>query len=200
VPNRKVIIEGKIVTLRPICQDDIGDRYLDWLNDPEINEFISTSRKKQLVGDAITYINSLRAKKGCELFAILTTRGSRHIGNISLTEYNLDNQGRAYYGILIGDNKARSLGLGGAASVAFIEYIFRDSAIRRIEGGVHSDNRHSWKMMESLGFKREAVLRQHSILLSGKINDAYLYGLLREEWNDKRGNLPAILRDISLKE
>jgi len=199
-PNHKFIIGGKVVSLKPISQDEIGEHYLDWLNNPEINAFISTAKKKQTREDIVSYINSLRSKKDCELFAVLTTRTMRHIGNISLVEYNSGNQGRVYYGIMIGDDKARQLGLGGAASVAFIEYIFRDPAIRRIEGGMYSDNHHCWKMIERLGFKREAALREYSVLPSGKICDVYRYGLLRKEWEEKRKTIPAILSDISLKE
>ena len=197
-PNAKVIIEGRNVILRPISEEQVNDRYLSWLNDPESNKFLETRHKKQSIEDVVEYVNSLRRKKDCEVFAIFTKKKGIHIGNIAITAYNAHNQGVAIYGIVTGDAKARILGLGGEASALMVEYIFSDPAIRKIREGASSDNYASWKTLESLGFKREGILRKNIVLSSGKINDSYIYGMLCEEWIDSRKRLANILNGMKV--
>lgn len=196
--NVKVTIKGRMVIIRPISRKEINERYISWLNNPEVNEFLGVRHKKQSIEDVINYINMLRAKPGCELFAVLTKKEHIHIGNVAITHYNPDNQGYVVYGLLIGDPRARMLGLGGEASVLIIEYLFSNPDIRKIQGGAVADNYNSCNMFESLGFKREGVLRQHAVLLSGKISDSYLYGMLREEWFSNRAKLAHLLKDMKV--
>lgn len=196
--NIKIVIEGKRIILRPISEKEINKRYISWLNDPEINKFLEIRYKRQSVKDVISYINSLRLKKGCEIFAILTKKENIHIGNIAITDYNPNNQGYAIYGLMIGDMRAQMLGFGGEATVLIIEYLFSKPIIRRVQAGAISDNYKSWKIFDFLGFRKEGVLREHSVLPSGKINDAYIYGILRKEWFVNRKRINHILRDIKI--
>ncbi len=196
--NVNVIIKGRMVIIKPISRKEINDRYISWLNNPEVNEFLGVRHKKQSIGDVINYINGLRSKAGCELFAIFTKKEHIHIGNVAITHYNPDNQGYAIYGLMIGDPRARMLGLGGEASVLIIEYLFRNPDIRRIQGGAVADNYNSCNVFESLGFKREGVLRKYSVLSSGKICDVYIYGILREEWFSNRAKVAHLLKDMKV--
>lgn len=196
--NIKIIIEGKRIILKPITENEIKRRYISWLNDPKVNEFLAVRHKRQSVKDIIIYINSLRLKKGCELFAIFAKKENIHIGNVAITDYNPNNQGYATYGMMIGDMRAQMLGFGGEATVLIIEYLFSKPIIRRIQVRADSSNYKSWKVFDFLGFKREGVLREHSVLASGEINDVYIYGLLHKEWFANRNRIKNILRDIKI--
>ncbi len=200
-PNVMVVIEGRTTVLRPISEKEINDRYVSWVNDNDVIQFLDNVRhKKQSIEDVVDYINLVRSKPGCEVFAILTKNDQIHIGNVGVTLFNPNNQGYAGYGIMIGDPKARILGLGGEATVMIIEYLFRDPSIRRIQGNVYSDNDKSWKTLETLGFKKEGVLRKHVVLSSGKICDLYMYGLLREEWLEHRMKVMSLINSIKIQD
>jgi len=196
--NVSVIIEGRMVIIQPISRKEINNHYISWLNDSEVNEFLEVRHKKQSIEDVINYVNTLRAKPGCELFAVFTKKEHIHVGNVAITHYNPDNQGYVIYGLMIGDPRARMLGLGGEATVLMIEYLFRNPDIRRIQGGAVADNYNSCNVFESLGFKREGVLRKHSVLSSGKICDGYIYGILREEWFSNRAKVAHLLKDMKV--
>ena len=199
LPNHNVIIEGCTVLLKPISQNEINERYLSWLHDPETTKFLEVRHVRESTVETIyKYINSLRSRGGCELFAVFTKRGHVHVGNVSISEYNSHGQGYVIYGIMIGDQKARMMGMGGEANLLLIEYLFKDPLIRRIQAGVCSDNEKSWKMVETMGFQREAVLREHVVLPSGRINDFYWYGLLRNEWNECRLRSSNILNRLKI--
>jgi len=198
--NVNVIIKGRMVIMKPISQKEINEHYISWLNNPETNKFLEVRHKKQSIEDVINYINILRTKPCCELFAVFTKKEHIHIGNVAITHYNPDNQGYAIYGLLIGDPRARMLGLGGEVTVLIIEYLFRNPDIRRIQGGVIADNYSAWRVLESSGFKREGVLRKHAVLLSGKICDIYIYGMLREEWLSNRAKVAPLLKDRKVQD
>lgn len=180
--NHRVKIEGPNVLLQPISATEVNARYLAWLEDPETSQFIeSAQHKEQTIEDLFHYINGLRFKPMGDLFAAFSRLDNRHIGNLSVTIYDRI-QGIAAYGIMIGELKARRMGLGGEASALIIEYYFRDQCIRKVQGGAVSINPKAWRLMESLGYQREGIFREHALMPSGEVCDWYQYGLLRREW------------------
>ena len=65
---------------------------------------------------------------------------------------------------------------------------------------VIADNYSAWRVLESSGIKREGVLRKHAVLLSGKICDIYIYGILREEWFSNRAKVAHLLKDRKVQD
>jgi len=199
-PNAGVVISGRSVCLRPISEQEVNGQYISWLNDPKINEFLEVRHNRQTIGNVVEYINGVRSKAGCEVFAIFLKAGKTHVGNIAIIQFNPFNQGYAIFGLTIGEPKAQMVGAGGEATLLIVDYIFRSRSIRRIQGGVYSDNQKSRKMLESLGFKEEGVFRKHVVLNSGKLNDLITYGLLREEWEGQRVRFSPLLKYMSVSE
>lgn len=181
-PNRKVKIKGSRITLKPIGKSEINSRYLAWLNDQEINKYLEVRYKKQTAADIYNYINSLRSVNGGELFAIFENATKSHIGNCSITDFNPNNNGYASYGLMIGD-KSKNLGYAVDAEIMIVGYLFGFEEIRRLQGGVCSKHKAAWSISEMIGFKREAVLRKNIVLSDGTIDDSFIYGLLKDEWN-----------------
>lgn len=183
--NRNNEIRGSRVSLKPITEDEINERYLTWVNDPEINKYLEVRYKKQNISDIYNYVNSLRSIEGGELFAIFDNARNLHIGNCSITHFNPNNNGYAIYGLMIGE-KSQNLGYAVDAEIMIVDYLFAFEEIRRIQGGVYSRNKAAWKIIEMLGFKKEATLRECTVLSDGTIDDAFIYGLLKDEWNEHK--------------
>ena len=188
--NVDVVIEGRTIVLRPLTENEINEGYLSWLNDLEINQFLETRHRKQTVTDIYNYINRLRALQGCEIFGVFSKKNDVHMGNIAVVQFNLNNQGIAAYGIMMGEWRALILGSGAEAEALIVEFLFRHPEIRKVKAGCHSENHKSWRLIESLGFKREAVLREEAVLPSSKVCDVYLYGILKKEWMEQRMKVP----------
>lgn len=197
-PNVNAVIEGRSIFLAPISEGDINGRYLSWLNDKETNQFLETRHRKQTEEDIFRYINTLRSQEGCELFGIYMKKSREHVGNISIVSFNVNNQGNASYGILVGDKKALIFGLGAEATLLLVEYLFRDPRIRRVHGGIIAKNTKGWKAVEAAGFKREGVLRESAVLGAGELSDVYVYGLLRREWEEKKSQFAPILKSVAI--
>ena len=198
-PNVKVVIEGGRVVLRPISEKEINNRYVSWLNDPEINRFLEVSSKGiQSIKSVIDYVNERRSK-GCDVFAIFTKKKHIHIGTLGLIKYNPQIQDYASFGIMIGDRKAQMLGLGGEAYALMVEFLFSIPNILRIQNIPAANNYKICRTLEILGFKKDAILKEHITLASGK-NDAYLYGMNREEWVTNKVRVANLLKGVKITE
>ena len=67
------------------------------------------------------------------------------------------------------------------AARAVIQFLFHDVNYRKIIAGCDSENIGSSKVMEKIGMKREAVLREHIKGKDGTWGDDFQYGLLKRE-------------------
>lgn len=200
LPNLNVTIEGKTVLLKPLTENEINEQYVLWLNDPALNEFLEVRHKKQTIEDIYDYVNNLRSIEGCEMFAVFTKNGHVRIGNITITPGHIDSEksGIFSFGIFIGDKDALKVGLGAEAGMMIVDFLFSKQKVRKLEEGALAKNYKSRRMLEMLGFKEEGVLRKHSILPSGEINDVFLYGMFKEEWEKTRVKFSALLTNMKV--
>ena len=72
-------------------------------------------------------------------------------------------------------------GYATEAAHVLLAYVFEEQHLHRITSGCDARNAPSFRLMERLGMRREAHLRQ-STFADGAWQDAYLYALLRNEW------------------
>jgi len=75
----------------------------------------------------------------------------------------------------------RKKGYGTETAQIMVDYLFLSKKIVRIQATTDVQNQASQKVLEKVGFKREATLRKAGFV-RGKWADGYLYSILREEW------------------
>jgi RimJ/RimL family protein N-acetyltransferase len=75
----------------------------------------------------------------------------------------------------------RGQGYATEAARALMDHGFNSLGLHRIHADTNSDNRSSWRVMERLGMRREAQLRD-SVFEGGKWLDRVIYGMLADEW------------------
>jgi RimJ/RimL family protein N-acetyltransferase len=83
--------------------------------------------------------------------------------------------GRAHWGC----------GLAREAVAALVGVAFGSMGVRRLEAEVNPLNRSSVRLLQSLGFTREGLLRQRWVG-KGSTYDVELHGLLSAEWQPAR--------------
>jgi len=64
-----------------------------------------------------------------------------------------------------------------------VNFLFNEVKIHKLLAYCVAEHHASFKLMEKLGMKREACLRQHSKLADDKWHDELIYGLLATEYN-----------------
>jgi len=72
-------------------------------------------------------------------------------------------------------------GYATEALSAFVDWVFKNTKLRRIIASVVAENLASVKVLEKNHFVREGVLRE-SAMHNNKIYDDYVYGLLKKEY------------------
>lgn len=82
----------------------------------------------------------------------------------------------------------RGKGYCTEAAMILVDYLFLLKDTMRIQAHTDVRNIASQKVLEKAGFKKEGTLREVGFL-RGEWVDAYLYSILREEWNE-----PKVLR------
>jgi RimJ/RimL family protein N-acetyltransferase len=105
----------------------------------------------------------------------------RVIGAVEVRIANPDNRtaeigytfGRLYWG----------QGLGPEAAEAMLAHAFQTLRMHRVIATCDVRNTKSWRVMEKLGMRREALFRKDA-LVRGHWRDSYLYALLANEWRD----------------
>ncbi|MDP4089376.1 MAG: GNAT family protein [Bacillota bacterium] len=76
------------------------------------------------------------------------------------------------------------MGYTTEAARSLIDYIFSSFIIHKIETGCNKDNKASERVMIKCGFRKEAELQKHKWFID-KWSDRLVYGLLREEWENR---------------
>lgn len=189
--NQTLITRSTII--KPISYNEINKKYISWLNDEEVNKYLETRHSEQTENLAVNYINNLRSLDNCDMFSIFDRETNCHIGNVTITSFNNNNNGSVDFGIMIGDRMSRSIGIGAEVIISFIDFLFSFELIERISAGAASQNLKSCKTLESIGFKKEGVIRNIFPLNNGEKCDAIHYGLLKEEWNDSKKRFSSFL-------
>ena len=76
----------------------------------------------------------------------------------------------------------RGHGYGREAVSALIAICFDDLGLRRVVAGCFTTNEPSWRLMESLGMRRESHTVRDGLHREHGWMDGFQYGLLAEEW------------------
>ncbi len=173
------LITSKSLYLRPIDITDATDLYLNWLNDPEINQYLESRFVSWTLEMLSSYIKELSGNKNEMLFAICLAEDNQHIGNIKLGPINWQHL-YADIGIIIGDKGQWGKGKAAEAIEAVCRFGFQ-LGLNKITAGCYGDNIGSFKAFTRVGFEEEGRVRRKFISQSG-YQDHILLGLLADDF------------------
>ncbi len=140
-------------TIRPLTVKDCTQRYVDWLNDPEVSRFLETRWQAQTL-ETITAFVKANTLPDRHLFAICI--GDLHIGNIKLGPIN-SNHSYADVSYFIGDRAHWGKGHATQAVKLVSEFGFKNLRLHRLQAGVYARNQASQKVLRKAGFSNEGV-------------------------------------------
>lgn len=174
-----------VVALRPMRPADV-DRLVAWRSEPAarrhqplldltreelLAHYITESRLSDRRGERFQWIVEAEEPIG---WVTLVIRSWEHlVGEIA---YNLSSQ---FHG----------QGFGTAAARMLVELAFTQGGLYRLEARCAVDNEPSFRLLERVGFTREAVLREYFVI-HGRRVDHLFYSLLRPEWEERAERRP----------
>lgn len=176
-----MILRGEKVVLRPIRMDD-APRFVKWFNDKAVNKFLFI-RKLSLKEERKYIADRLKTPPKDKLHFCIDTKQGQHIGACAIEDIQKRNR-RAEIGIVIGDKRFWSKGLGRDAMRTLIDYAFKKLKLHRLSLDVYDYNPRAIQLYKKLGFKKEGVAREGNFY-NGKFHNYYRMGLLDREWKSK---------------
>lgn len=177
----KNILKTGGVTLRQIELNDCTQVYVDWLKDPQVNQYLETRWTEQTIDTIKDFVSLQRESEHSILLAITLSDDGRHIGNIKLGPINKHHKhGDISY--FIGDKNMWNKGIATKAINLLCGYGIEQIGLHRIEAGAYAAALGSWRALEKNGFTREAIFREQVVTNNNQYMDIYRYGLLADEY------------------
>lgn len=164
--------------LRPMTEDDL-ELVLKWRNAPPVRSFMLTQQEISLDDHRVWFASASRnSARALLVFEV----GGEPLGHMNF-KIDLSDE-IADWGFYAAPDAPK--GTGRAMGSKALEYGFTTLRLHKICGQVLGFNTASRKMHETLGFRREGILREQK-QMNGVWRDLVCYGLLAQEWSAREG-------------
>lgn len=202
--RRSRMITGKKVIIR---QFELGDEEFlyKWWNDGKMMEHsglaFGTLQSKEFIKNKVVneVNNGSICKNDKKCFMICKKENLIPIGEINYNSYDSRNQ-KAEFGIKICEENEQGKGYGEDALTHFIDFMFKNLNLNKIELTTMIDNIRAQSMYKKLGFKEIGVIRKaYFDSRYGDFSDVIYMDLLKDEWNKKDKNIKTIEISESLR-
>lgn len=174
------VLEGTCIRLRGIRENDV-DRLFQLFSEPEVMRYWSRgpmAARQEAVDYAQNILDGF-VRRDLLNWIVADAESDAMIGTATLYEIN-PQHARAGLGYALmpafwGKGLARE-----SATLAMC-YGFLELGLHRIEADTEPNNTRSNRLLESLGFQREGLLRERFRHPDG-IQDSLIFGILKTEW------------------
>jgi aminoglycoside 6'-N-acetyltransferase len=176
-------LESPRLILRPFQDSDL-ESFFAYRNDPEVAKYQSWGVPFPRES-AIQFVDLMKLSRPASLgewyqVAVELKSTQAMIGDVAFCTLISDEQQA-----LIGYSLARPYWRKGYAFEAvstLLRYLFEERGLHCVIAECDVDNIASWKLLEKLGFRREAYLMEN-VYFKGRYGSEYHYALLAREWH-----------------
>ncbi len=162
-------LEGKIagdrIFLREMVESDISERFIVWLSDSEVNEFLEVRHNPPNLKTQKQYVKECRLALSKLYLGIFQQNGAL-IGSVTLNSHDTSVE----IGLMIGDKSLQGQGFGTEV-VKIVSNWAREQGFAEITAGYLQENKRSARLFESLGFqivcvipKSDTIRHDHSVV------------------------------------
>lgn len=152
------VIYSERLMFRALTPDDVSARYVEWLNDPEINRYLEVRFKPQTIATCKQFVESTNVDSANYLFGIFNKTNNSHIGNIKLWIFD-KNHCSAELGVVIGEKEYWGKGYATEAIKSITQWGFSSTGLKRIEAGCYDSNMGSLRAFLKAGYTVEGFKR-----------------------------------------
>ena len=172
------------VRLRELQEKD-APLMLEWMHDEEVLKGLQKPFRDMTLENAVAFIKSVsyEVAEGNSLHYAIVNEQDEYLGTISLKDLDLAAK-HAEYAVTMRSG-FHGQGIGTRASKLLLTKAFTELGLERVYLTVLADNTHAKHMYERCGFVKEGTLRKH-VFKDGQFCDWDLYGILREDYIEKR--------------
>ena len=147
----ELVIETERFLLRPLVDDDVTEKYLEWFNDIDVKKWIVSAESSATLEKLRSYVGARVNRTDILFLGIFVKGNSAHIGNIKYEPIFAEKQ-VAEMGVLVGDKAYRGSGVFAEVLSASSQWLKNNRGIVRITLGVDRRNLPARKAYEKSGF------------------------------------------------
>ena len=173
------IIETERLVIEPFNERYLTERYVAWLNDPEVVRFSEQRFTTHTTESSRAYMQSFEGTPNYFWAFVTRGRSSEHIGNVNAYVDTRNKVGDV--GILIGEKSYWGKGYGLEVFVAVTDYLFREMHVRKVTAGTVAGNKGMLRIMKRAGMKEDGRRIRH-VIFDGQEFDVVHAALFRDDW------------------
>lgn len=164
-----------MIRLDPVTLDHCTEKYLSWLNDPEVNRYLETRFCQQSLETISEFVKSRQMDESCLFRAIIDIETNQHIGNAKVMITNSQYM-RGEISYFIGERSYWGRGFATRVvkdmTIAGIDAL----GLRKIRALVRCTNVASQRVVLKCGYTLEYVLKNEERLnRDSPWEDVYCY-------------------------
>jgi len=148
------------IYLRPFSLSDISEKYLSWVNDPIVTQYLGWAKQPLEYDDLVRFVED-SPKNGRHNYAIITKYSKNHIGNSSILGIKPEDK-TFEMGWLIGEKKFWGGHYSSMVIFNLLKIGFIEMELERCIGGVDQRNIKARLTNKFAGFKEKEKKIQYS--------------------------------------
>jgi len=152
-----------LIYLQSINEQDVSEEYVQWLNDPQVNQYLETRFYPQDLQSVTAFITQMIKNANEHLFTIRLKSTDKHIGNIKVGAIN-NHHNIADISLFIGDKSSWGKGIAKQAIQLISRYSFTELKLRKLCAGAYKPNVASTKAFLTAGYISDGVRTDHYTL------------------------------------
>lgn len=173
-------LETKRLIIRPITLGDKNEIF-EYRSDAETNKYQGWIPKT--IGDVETFIGKI-AKQINEpgtwfQYVIIEKETQKIVGDLGIHFFDSENK-QVEIGCTL-NKDFQNKGYATESLKRVIDYLFKELNKHRIITSIDPDNKNSTRLVERIGFRKEAHFVE-SLLMNGKWVDDLIYALIEKDW------------------
>lgn len=172
-------ITSERLLFRTLSKEDVSERYLGWLNDPDVNQFLETRFTSQTREACEKFVSDMEKDAASYLFGIFDKETFEHIGNLKLGFINTHHLS-AQLSLLIGKKSCWGKGYATESIRCITKWGFDVLKLERIEAGCYDTNMGSLRAFLKAGYSVEGFFR-NSVIYEGRRIGCFWLGILRND-------------------
>lgn len=175
-----MILETKRLTIRPIQPDDKNEVF-EYRSDRETNQYQGWI--PETLSDVVTFIENVSKEIDVPetwfQFIIIEKATQKIIGDLGIHFTGVENR-QAEIGFTL-SRHFQNKGYATEAVKRVIDFLFNDLGKHRIIASIDPANKNSVRLVERLGFRKEAHFVE-SLLINGQWVDDLIYAMIEKDW------------------
>jgi len=165
--TKSIVLKSDTLILKELEPDNVTNKYVNWLNDPEVNQYLESRFVQQNKHTVKMFVKNCKNSKVDFIFGIFLLDGVTHIGNIKLGPVSVYHK-HASIGIMIGDKEYWGKGFESQAISMITQFGFNQLKLEKLCAGCYESNIGSKKAFEKSGYQVEGFIKNHVNSINGR--------------------------------